>query len=183
VIAVDLSGVADEFVLEVFSNAIGGFLNSARLSEDRAFELALIARRDAALDRALERRIAIKIEFQTPSSDLRRRIWHKHLPPAMPLASGVDFDLLARPNLTGGEIKNAVLNAARIALARDPHGPVTALDFEQAIKMELDGRWNREGLQPIGFGSGSGADRKTPDGNRPIREAAKNGKRKAKTDL
>jgi hypothetical protein len=53
VIAVDLSGVANEFVLEVFSNAIGGFLDAARLSEDRAFELALIARRDTALDRAL----------------------------------------------------------------------------------------------------------------------------------
>jgi hypothetical protein len=53
VIAVDLSGVADEFVLEVFSNLVRGFLDAARVSQDRAFELALIAGRDTALDLSL----------------------------------------------------------------------------------------------------------------------------------
>jgi hypothetical protein len=50
---IDLSGVADELVLEVLSNAIGGFLDAARMTEDRAFELTLIAGRNTALDRAL----------------------------------------------------------------------------------------------------------------------------------
>jgi hypothetical protein len=53
VIAIDLSGVADEFVLEVFSNAIGGFLDAARVSEDGAFELALISGWGAAPNRSL----------------------------------------------------------------------------------------------------------------------------------
>ena len=43
--------------------------------------------RKVALDRALERRIAIKVEFEAPQVDLRRRIWEKHVPPKMPLAS------------------------------------------------------------------------------------------------
>ena len=64
-IAVDLSGVADEFVLEVLSNPIGGFLDAARLSEDRAFELALIARRDSALDRALQIAIEYSLGFSS----------------------------------------------------------------------------------------------------------------------
>jgi hypothetical protein len=71
VIAVDLSSVANEFVLEVFSNAIGGFLNSARLSEDCAFELALIARRDAALDCPLEIAVEVLAGIQL------RRIWRQ----------------------------------------------------------------------------------------------------------
>jgi hypothetical protein len=53
VIAVDISSVADEFVLEVFSNAVRGFLDAARVSEDRAFELALIAGRDTPLNLSL----------------------------------------------------------------------------------------------------------------------------------
>ena len=76
--------------------------------------------RTLALDSALERRIAIKVEFERPPADLRRRIWEKHLPPQMPLGPDMDFDRLGRADLTGGEIKNAVVNAARIVLARDP---------------------------------------------------------------
>ncbi len=107
--------------------------------------------RKLALDRALERRIAVKLEFDRPGPEMRRQIWRKHLPPAMPLAPDVNLDRLARVDLTGGEIKNAVLNAARITLARDPRGPVAMADFEQAIEMELHGRWNRDEDRPIGF--------------------------------
>ena len=51
--AIGISGVANEVVLEVFSNAIRRFLDAARVSEDRAFELALIAGRDTPLDLSL----------------------------------------------------------------------------------------------------------------------------------
>ena len=71
-IAVDLSGVADEFVLEVLSNAIGRFLDAARLSEHRAFELALIARWDTTLDSALQ--IAIEVLAGIQLGRVRRQV-------------------------------------------------------------------------------------------------------------
>ena len=58
-IAFDSSGVSDELVLEVFSNAIRRFLDAARVSKDRAFELRVISGRNVALDCALE--IAVEV--------------------------------------------------------------------------------------------------------------------------
>ena len=52
-------------------------------------------------------------------------------------------------------LKNAVLNAARIALTRDPKGCVLMEDFEQAIAMETTGRWSTGETRPIGFSRGA----------------------------
>jgi SpoVK/Ycf46/Vps4 family AAA+-type ATPase len=140
--------------------------------------------RKLALDEALERRMTVKIEFEKPGADLRRQIWRKHLPSRMPIGADVNIDRLAEADLTGGEIKNAVLNAARITLVRDPQGPVTMADFEEAIGMELGGRWNRERLRPIGFRCGTGADaRPAGAGGGPLKEAASNGDRKTQAKL
>ena len=72
---------------------------------------------------------------------MRGEIWRRLLPEKLPLADDVQVDDLASRELTGGEIKNVVLNAARIALARDPKGAVRAQDFDQAMRMETDSRW------------------------------------------
>jgi hypothetical protein len=93
---------------------------------------------------------SFKIEFTAPDRSERRRIWERMLPAALPLAPDVDLDLLAEPDLTGGEIKNVLMNAARSAVARDPTGSVTLQDFVEATTTEQSGHWRK---QPrVGFG-------------------------------
>jgi AAA+ superfamily predicted ATPase len=101
----------------------------------------LATNRKVTLDRALERRVAVKVEFTPPDRSMRREIWRRLLPEKFPLADDVQVDDLAAGELTGGEIKNVVLNAARIALARDPQGAVRAQDFDRAMRMETESRW------------------------------------------
>ena len=103
------------------------------------------------LDRALERRIALKVEFPRPDRVMRRVIWEKLLPAKMPLAEDVSLDRLAECDLTGGEIKNAVLNAARHALNRNGHGPVAMEDLLAAAELETEGRWSADGGGKVGF--------------------------------
>jgi len=96
----------------------------------------LATNRRVSLDPAVERRITIKVEFRAPDRGMRRRIWEKMLGGKLPLASDVDLDWLSEARLTGGQIKNVVLNAARLALAAREEGPVGRADFEEALKME-----------------------------------------------
>ncbi|MDO8433076.1 MAG: ATP-binding protein [Candidatus Binatus sp.] len=110
----------------------------------------LSTNRKVTLDPALERRIAVKVEFERPDLNIRREIWRRMIPDKLPMLD-VDVEKLAACDLTGGEIKNVVLNAARIALSREGKGPVTMADFERAIAMETTNRWSRQGGAPIGF--------------------------------
>ena len=111
----------------------------------------LATNRKTSLDKALERRIGIRVEFDRPDLAMRHRIWEKLLPAKMPLAHDVDLEKLSEEELSGGEIKNAVLNAARIALVRGTKGPVTQADFEKAIRMDGESRWGRIDGQVAGF--------------------------------
>ncbi len=111
----------------------------------------LSTNRKLTLDQALERRIAIKIEFDQPDRAMRKRIWQKLLPKEMPVDKRVSLDQLSRFNLTGAEIKNVVLNTARIVLSRSNRQKADMRDFEEAVRMEEDNRWNREGGGRIGF--------------------------------
>ncbi len=112
----------------------------------------LATNRKISLDPALERRITIKLEFDRPDRDMRRKIWRKLMPHKMPLAKDVDTERLSESDLTGGEIKNVVLNAARLALARNPKGTVRMADFLEALKMEVDSRLAGQTFSSIGFG-------------------------------
>lgn len=111
----------------------------------------LATNRKITLDKALERRISLKIEFERPGPRERREIWQRFLPPKLPLGGDVNLDRLGEADLAGGEIKNVVLNAARLALRRNSNGPITMQDFATAIEMETKNRWNAEGRKPIGF--------------------------------
>lgn len=65
------------------------------------------------IDEAFLRRMQIIIEFPFPDEEHRRRIWEVIFPEDAPLASDVDFDLLARAiKLAGGNIKSIGLAAA-----------------------------------------------------------------------
>lgn len=72
----------------------------------------------SALDEALLRRIRFKIDLDKPGPVERERLWRSMIPPEAPLADDVDFGWLGRDfDLSGGEIKNAVVRAAIQAAA------------------------------------------------------------------
>ncbi len=112
----------------------------------------LATNRKVALDGALQRRIALKIDFPRPDRDHRQQIWQRLLPRKLPLARDVDLDALSRVEFVGGEIKNIILNAARLALQRDDAGSVTMSDCEAAVRIEQEGGWSGRRENRIGFG-------------------------------
>ncbi len=66
------------------------------------------------LDQALFRRMRFHVEFPFPNATARQRIWQKSFP-SQAKAGKLDFTLLARLEIPGGNIKNIVLNAAFLA--------------------------------------------------------------------
>ncbi len=90
------------------------------------------------LDPALERRIAAKIEFEFPDKSQRRAIWRRMIPMRAPIADDVVLEELADFPLVGGNIKNAVLNAARDAAYKGLK-QITKECFVQAIEKEIEG--------------------------------------------
>lgn len=87
------------------------------------------------LDPALERRVAAKIEFPFPDRESREKIWKRMIPTKAPIAKDVNFKELSIYPLPGGNIKNAVLNAARMAsYKKQKH--ITMHNFVQAVEKE-----------------------------------------------
>lgn len=77
------------------------------------------------LDEAFLRRLQFSIEFPFPDEASRRLIWERTVPAQLPLAADVDLASLAgRFRLSGGSIRNALVNAAFLA-ARD--GEIVAM--------------------------------------------------------
>jgi SpoVK/Ycf46/Vps4 family AAA+-type ATPase len=85
----------------------------------------------ANFDSAFERRIRTHVPFAMPRKASRAQIWRVQFHPARtPLAADVDFQALARRyEVTGGDIRNAVLKAA-LAAAAEP-GPDSAKRIHQ----------------------------------------------------
>jgi hypothetical protein len=131
------------------------------LQELEQFEgvCVLATNRKVSLDKALDRRVSLKVPFDRPDRTARRRIWEKLLPPELPLARDVDLDRLADVDLSGGQITNAVLNAARAALARDEEGPIAQRDLLAAATQEKHGSWSSNTRGRIGFSPAGGSPR------------------------
>jgi SpoVK/Ycf46/Vps4 family AAA+-type ATPase len=88
------------------------------------------------LDAAMDRRIALKVHFELPDAELRKRIWQRMFPEKAPLAKDVNWDLLAEFPISGGYVKNAVLRAARIAAFRESK-EITFSIIKEALRQEL----------------------------------------------
>jgi SpoVK/Ycf46/Vps4 family AAA+-type ATPase len=70
----------------------------------------------ANFDPAFERRIRTQVLFEMPDARSRERIWRVQMHPRTPLDRDVDFKRLAEQHeVTGGDIRNAVLKAATAA--------------------------------------------------------------------
>lgn len=119
------------------------------LQEIERFEGACILATNRAwsLDAALGRRITVKVDFPAPTREACARILERLLPPALPLAADIDLASLPVAGLTGGQLKNVVLNAARRALTRWPRPEVTAEDLRVALRAERPASERR----PIGI--------------------------------
>ncbi len=96
-------------------------------------------------DPAFERRIRTHVLFEMPRVEEREKIWRVQIHPAKtPLGAGVDFHLLAeRYEVSGGDIKNAVLKAATMAAAEpgvDEIKRIHQWQFERAMDEVVGGK-------------------------------------------
>ncbi len=67
-----------------------------------------------ALDTAFLRRLRFVVEFPFPNLQQRSEIWRRIFSPKVP-TNGLEFQKLAKLNVTGGNIRNIALNAAFLA--------------------------------------------------------------------
>ena len=120
---------ADAIASRRFSGASHGYEREANrtvnvlLEEIESFPGVVIFATNLAsnLDPAFERRIRTHILFGMPGAEDRERIWRLQVHPRKtPLATDVDFGALSRRYaVSGGDIQNAVLHAARAAAAEE----------------------------------------------------------------
>jgi hypothetical protein len=91
---------------------------------------------DTAIDPALRRRLAANIVFWSPDLQERITLWKRLLPKEAPVAANIEFELLAEkfPDMTGANIRNAVLSAAFLAASED--SSITQRHLERAGKGE-----------------------------------------------
>jgi SpoVK/Ycf46/Vps4 family AAA+-type ATPase len=98
----------------------------------------------ANFDPAFERRIRTHVLFDMPGPAERERIWRVQLHPRTPLDTDVDFAELARRyDVSGGDIRNAVLKAALAAAAQpgpDSSKRIHQRDLEAGIESVLAGK-------------------------------------------
>jgi ATPase family associated with various cellular activities (AAA) len=92
----------------------------------------------SSLDQAFLRRLRFIVNFHFPGAGERKAIWQKAFPAEVPV-SDLDFDRLAKLNLSGGQIALIALNAA--FMAAQAKGPVTmeiALDAARTEYRKLE---------------------------------------------
>ncbi len=111
--------------------------------------IILTTNMDKLLDQALERRLALKIKFENPSKELRVKIWQSHMPDKIKLAEGIDFEMLAKKyDFSGGNIKNAALNAFRKMTSKNTD-TLTMEDLVFGADLEKAGMYNSKTKRDI----------------------------------
>jgi len=88
----------------------------------------------SALDAAFLRRLRFVVNFPFPGIAERKAIWRNAFPAAAPV-EGLDYERLARLNLTGGNIHNVAINAA--FLAARAGAPITMPLAMEAARSEF----------------------------------------------
>jgi SpoVK/Ycf46/Vps4 family AAA+-type ATPase len=114
---------------------LGSHINTL-LREIELFEgiCIMTTNRIGELDEALERRLSLVLEFPAPTKDQLKVIWQKFLPDTLPLNKDVDIEEMIEWELTGGLVKNVVLNAVRFAVSDDKE-EVSMSHFRRAAKL------------------------------------------------
>jgi hypothetical protein len=101
-----------------------------------SFEGVLIVTTNAAnrIDSAFQRRMDVIVEFRMPDPHERWTIWQLHLPAEHEVAQEWLQNAAVRCELSGGQIRNAVLHASQLAL--DQRRPVATPDVARAVERE-----------------------------------------------
>jgi len=86
------------------------------------------------IDPAFRRRLDVVVEFRAPDAGERWSIWRLHLPPSHAVGDAFLDELAGRCQLTGGQIRNAVLHASLLALGDG--GTIDAEHVERAVRRE-----------------------------------------------
>ena len=86
------------------------------------------------IDSAFQRRMDVSVNFAPPDSTERWSIWQSHLPASHEVNYALLDEVAHRCELTGGQIRNAVLHAAAVALAEG--GQVSDAHVEEAVRRE-----------------------------------------------
>ena len=99
----------------------------------------------ANFDPAFERRIRTHVLFEMPGVDEREQIWRVQMHPTLtPLADDVNFRALAEQyEVSGGDIRNAVLKAALAAAMSPQHDTLKLIHqqhLEEGIKDVIAGK-------------------------------------------
>lgn len=99
----------------------------------------------ANFDPAFERRIRTHVLFEMPGVDEREQIWRVQMHPTLtPLDEDVNFrDLAERYEVSGGDIRNAVLKAALAAASeplRDTHKLIHQRHLDEGIRDVIAGK-------------------------------------------
>jgi SpoVK/Ycf46/Vps4 family AAA+-type ATPase len=103
-----------------------------------------------SIDPAFKRRFTFRVEFATPDAAERAVLWQRMLPPEADLDEWLDYQALADEyELTGGNIRNALLRAAFLA-AGEQRGitmshvvRAVALEYRDAGQISIGGRLNQ----------------------------------------
>jgi SpoVK/Ycf46/Vps4 family AAA+-type ATPase len=118
-----------------------------RMEEYRGLSI-LATNRKSDVDRAFLRRIRFLVDFPFPEADQRLLIWQRAFPPQTPLAT-LDYDMLSRMEIAGGNIRNIALSAAFLAAEGDepigmPHLVRAARrEYTKMDKMLSDAEFHR----------------------------------------
>jgi len=101
-----------------------------------SFEGILVVTTNAAelIDTAFQRRMDVVVPFRTPDAAERWAIWQLHLPEGHTVEAALMREVTARCALTGGQIRNAALHAALLALSNG--GVVSSAYLETAVQRE-----------------------------------------------
>ena len=99
----------------------------------------------ANFDPAFERRIRTHVLFEMPGVDEREQIWRVQMHPTLtPLADDVNFrELAEKYEVSGGDIRNAVLKAALAAAnepVRDTHKLIHQRHLDEGIRDVIAGK-------------------------------------------
>jgi SpoVK/Ycf46/Vps4 family AAA+-type ATPase len=101
--------------------------------EDYRGVAILATNRKGLIDPAFLRRLRFLLDFPLPDPAARRRMWERTFPPQAELGE-LDYDALARLEVSGGSIRTIALNAA--FLAASDEGAIEMVHLRHAARRE-----------------------------------------------
>lgn len=144
---------------------LGSEVNTLLTEIEKSEGVVILAtNRISDMDAALERRMSLIIEFPHPTFSQRLDIWKNIIPSKMPLDKDVDLEIIAKVKLTGGLIKNVLLQTARLAVSEGVD-KVQMKHFDKALSRVVKSQSlmgvDRVNMQREDPGTGTGKGDKT----------------------